>query len=593
MTALSRPMLAIAFAIVPVTLAHASLAITQRPTQNVTCADGVCSATASDAVLNAHQLTDLLASGAVTVKSTSVAGDIVVGTQFSWTSANTLTLDAFHSIVVRKTIVVAGPGGLTLKTNDGGSGGDYLFPQHGHVRFWDLSSALVINGDSYTLVTRLSNIAAKIAADPSGNYALAKSYKAGDDPVRGAAPIPTPLTGKFEGLGNAIERLRVTDTDPAHDVGLFLALGPGGVIRDLSLSASDFQTSAGQDRSVAFLVARNFGTLLHDKVSGSMAATAAGFAGSLTGYSGQGALIGDCSGKVTFSDPSLTAARVGGLVGFSDGTIASSHVFAFHVVGGNDSNIGGLLGENSIHGVVTDSSIYGSTLSTGEGSNLGGLVGLNTNLIVNSHAASTAIDAMRTGGLVGLNTGTILHSYAIGNGHISDHHGESGGGLVGTNAGTISESFATGHIDGEGKASMGGLAGLNTGVIQDSYAEGCVCGFPDSRNWNGGLVGTNQGTLVSSYSMGFVAGNENRIGGAVGLDSNPGGVSAVYWDTDTGSISDPSQGAAKPRNDPGIAARTSAQLRAGLPAGLSPAIWGLNASIHFGLPYLLAVPPPQ
>jgi hypothetical protein len=269
-------------------------------------------------------------------------------------------------------------------------------------------------------------------------------------------------------------------------------------------------------------------------------------------------------------------------------------VYAFQVVGGNDSNIGGLLGENSIHGVVTDSSIYGSTLSTGSGSNLGGLVGLNANLIVNSHAASTAVDASRTGGLVGLNTGTILHSYAIGNGHISDHQGESGGGLVGTNAGTISESFATGHIDGEGKASMGGLAGLNTGVIQDSYAEGCVCGFPDRRTWNGGLVGSNLGTLVSSYSIGVVAGNENRIGGAVGLDSNPGGVSAIYWDTETGSITDPSQGAARPRNDPGIAARTSAQLRAGLPAGFSPSIWGLDAAINYGLPYLLAVPqPPQ
>ena len=45
-----------------------------------------------------------------------------------------------------KPVVVAGPGGLTITTNDGGSGGDLLFGVKGHADFWDLSSSLIVNG---------------------------------------------------------------------------------------------------------------------------------------------------------------------------------------------------------------------------------------------------------------------------------------------------------------------------------------------------------------------------------------------------------------------------------------------------------------
>jgi len=35
------------------------------------------------------------------------------------------------------------------------------------------------------------------------------------------------------------------------------------------------------------------------------------------------------------------------------------------------------------------------------------------------------------------------------------------------------------------------------------------------------------------------------------------------------------------------------QLKAALPPGFDPAIWGQSASINNGYPYLLANPPPQ
>jgi hypothetical protein len=65
----------------------------------------------------------------------------------------------------------------------------------------------------------------------------------------------------------------------------------------------------------------------------------------------------------------------------------------------------------------------------------------------------------------------------------------------------------------------------------------------------------------------------------------------TYWDLDASGINDPARGAGDPSNDPGITGLTSSQFKSGLPAGLDPAIWGQNASINDGYPYLLANPP--
>ena len=70
-----------------------------------------------------------------------------------------------------------------------------------------------------------------------------------------------------------------------------------------------------------------------------------------------------------------------------------------------------------------------------------------------------------------------------------------------------------------------------------------------------------------------------------------GGLSGNYWDTTTSGITNLSQGAGSPANDPGITGETTAQLQAALPAGFDPAIWAENPSINGGLPYLIANPP--
>src|SRR5579884_1647582 len=109
------------------TAANADVVISKKATANMSCSAGVCSPTAPNAVLNATDLTNLLASGDVTVTTGSGATNIVVKDGFSWTSTSRLTLDAIQSVEFDKPVTVAGTGAATITTNDGGSGGDLLF----------------------------------------------------------------------------------------------------------------------------------------------------------------------------------------------------------------------------------------------------------------------------------------------------------------------------------------------------------------------------------------------------------------------------------------------------------------------------------
>src|SRR2546429_218368 len=83
---------------------------------------------------------------------------------------------------------------------DGGKNGEFvILPENGSVQFWDLNSSLVIDGQSYTLVGDIKTLAADIAANPSGFYALAKPYDASADGVYHSAPISTvKFFGRFD-----------------------------------------------------------------------------------------------------------------------------------------------------------------------------------------------------------------------------------------------------------------------------------------------------------------------------------------------------------------------------------------------------------
>jgi Peptidase family M23 len=208
----------------------------------------------------------------------------------------------------------------------------------------------------------------------------------------------------------------------------------------------------------------------------------------------------------------------------------------------------------------------------------GGLIGTNNGRVTNSHASvaiqGDAVGISGFGGFVGLNTGSIIQSYATGE---VTGGGNSSGGFAGTNSGTITQSYATGNVTT--LASAGGFVGRNTATISQSYSTGSVTGYNGSA---GGFAGANfSGSISQSYSTGLV----NNGLGFVAFDfQNQGLFTSNYWDVQTSGQSH--DGA--PNGTKGL---TTTQLRAGLPSGFDPSVWGIYPSdIALGLtgtyPYL-------
>ena len=245
----------------------------------------------------------------------------------------------------------------------------------------------------------------------------------------------------------------------------------------------------------------------------------------------------------------LTNVRyVGGLVGYSRGTIADCYVTGSVTNGGGHT--GGLVGSNggAITGSYADVDVTGNSKSEADtGDYLG----------------------FATGGLVGANHGTIIGSRAIGN-VISNAVGSRVfpivGGLAGFNRqGAITASYATGRVtsnetDNYVNGSVGGLVGSSDeATITASYATGNV--NSSGAATTGGLVGGSHrgSSIVDSYAIGHISGLENHIGGLVGWQSNST-ATASYWNTRTSGLTTSDGGVGKttdelqsPTNDnPGI-----------------------------------------
>jgi hypothetical protein len=543
------------------------------------CSAGVCTPTANDSILNVMTLEDLLATSNVKVttgSSGSQPGDITVASVLTW-SANTLTLDAYNSIYIDAPISAAGTAGLTLKTNDGGTGGDYYF-NGGNITFANTGEALTINGQAFALVTNISGLASAIAADPSSNYALANNYDASADGVYRSSPVPTEFGGVFEGLGNTISNLSIKDSAGHADVGLLSQLASTGTLRDIALT-SETVYSAQRFQIIGGLVAINNGLLLDDSVNASFSSV--GQYGGVNAF--EGILTGDNVGAITGSSTSGTMnaiiATLGGLAGEATGPI--DHSSSSVSISTNQAIAGGLVGIDN--GSISYSSTTGTVLDVAAENDtyyLGGLVGLagTSSAISYSHASGEVggtiyLASDYVGGLVGELEGTIDDSYATGNiigtgllgglvgslfhqtpstaitnsyatGSITGplYIGEAGavlgdgtaGGLVGGDSdGNISNCHATGSITGTYEG--GGFIGsLGEGTISNSWASGNF----DQTTYNyqvgifvGGFAGVNGGTITNSYATGNITGYAVNAGGLVGEDD--GQISNSYA---TGSV---------------------------------------------------------
>lgn len=547
--------------------ANASLVISNRPTKNLSCSAGVCTATAKSAVMNANDLVTMLNASDVTLQTGSAAKDLDVKSAFSWASASRLTLDARRSIIFERSVTVAGAGALTLSTNDGGAGGALSFSENGRIRFWDLSGNLVIDGASYTLVGDIAALASDIAADPSGHYALAKNYDASVDGIYASSPIATTFSGQFEGLGNAISYLNIVDTTVGQNAGLFLEIDSRGSVRNPQLAGEHVQ---GANESMAGGVAGlNHGALIADIVDGSVS-----------------------TGKGVIVHRVFYPAGAGALAAISDGIVEASSASA-QIEGGNRSRIGGSIAWNK--GAIRNSSASGAVQVIGTGVDYltaGGLVGENDGKIVDAYATGAVFStAGSIGGLVGENVGgSIARCRATGS--VTDLKGGDAGGFAGGNYGTIDNSFATGNLTDHGNAEVAGFVGFDQGnyPITNSYSTGSVTAAPTS--YVGGFAGViDRATIESAYATGALSSGQ-FVGGFLAYDADTvHNFTDAYWDLDTTGVSDPSKGAGNIANDAGITGLTDAQLKSGLPAGFDPAIWAQDPAINGGLPYLIANPP--
>jgi hypothetical protein len=154
------------------------------------------------------------------------------------------------------------------------------------------------------------------------------------------------------------------------------------------------------------------------------------------------------------------AEYVGGLVGYSKGTVSDS--YSSGIVTGN-GRVGGLVGWNQ--GVVSNS-YSSSSVACNEPyfEGFGGLVGENRGTVSTSHSTGTVTGNRGVGGLVGNNGGTVSNCYAT----TSVTGEDMVGGLVGMNHGNMSNSYSTGNVNGN--SSIGGLTGFNyEGVVSNSY----------------------------------------------------------------------------------------------------------------------------
>jgi hypothetical protein len=468
--------------------ADAAVVISSKATKNMTCANGVCTPTKAKAVLNVTDLANMLSSGDVKVVSDSKALDIDFAASLSWTSTSRLTLDSYQSIIFEKPVTVAGTGALTITANGSGNGGDFWFVSKGHVEFWDLHSSLVINGNSYMLVKSIKQLAKAVAANPSGFYALAKSYNAGKDGTYSQSPISTALLGMFEGLGNQLTQFSMNLTEGSQYQGLFTIIRSGAIVRDLAMS--DVRILAAQ-------------------------APYAEVMGALTGLN-YGSLLGDSvSGTVQGNDNAFQVDVAGGLVGENDGTIVACSSSATVT---NASRSGGLVGVlNSTQGdgiaVIVRSSSRGTV--TGRGA-AGGLVGLAWGggyEPISQAFASGAVSnpaGGATGGLVGENlTATIANSYSLGS--VTTIQGGGAGGVVGYNQAKIATSYSTGAVS-TGNCACGGFIGddeSDAGNLADNDWDLDTSGYNDPSKGAGniandpGITGLMDTQLKSVLPAGF------------------------------------------------------------------------------------------
>ncbi|AYM75696.1 filamentous hemagglutinin N-terminal domain-containing protein [Janthinobacterium agaricidamnosum] len=202
-----------------------------------------------------------------------------------------------------------------------------------------------------------------MAMNKTATYTLGSSFSAATTAANGQdiwgttgfIPVGTAgsaFTGSLDGTGHIISSLTIAKAG-VNNVGLFGAIGSGGVVANVGLSGG----SVAGGTNVGALAGSNAGT-----ISGSFATSG------VTSTSTGGGLVGSNTGTVADSYASGAVGGtsiVGGLVGSNGGSIANS--YANGSVSGS-SSVGGLVGAST--GSAAGS--YWDTTASGQANSMGG-----------------------------------------------------------------------------------------------------------------------------------------------------------------------------------------------------------------------------
>jgi hypothetical protein len=167
------------------------------------------------------------------------------------------------------------------------------------------------------------------------------------------------FTGTYDGGGHVISGLAI-NRPQANFIGLFGAVGSGGVLKSINLESVDIIGNS----AVAGVAGDNVGNITRSYATGTV-----------TGKNFVGGLVGVNTGGITrsYATENVSGNAVGGLVGANGGGGSIAYSYATGAVTVNGDQVGGLAGYNA--GSITNS--YATSTVTGTPSFVGGLVGNN------------------------------------------------------------------------------------------------------------------------------------------------------------------------------------------------------------------------
>ena len=231
----------------------------------------------------------------------SQVGDITVehGAHVAWSAATTLTLSAYHDVILQtgSRIENDGNGNLVLRADNSGTGSGTVSLVTGSVNFSDSAGTVSIffnpsvnpagsglNSTSY--VNPAENysqfVSGKLTAymlvntafdlqnvrnNPGGTYALGRDIKNVNNSIANFSPIPN-FTGLFDGQNLTVSNVTINAPSGSKSVGLFDTIGPTGIVRNLNLT--DVTVNGLNSQFVGTLAGTNAGTISNVSVTGTM-----------------------------------------------------------------------------------------------------------------------------------------------------------------------------------------------------------------------------------------------------------------------------------------------------------------------------------